>query len=689
MRSKRPQNIPYALVLDKDYLFVGMYTFPGKIVKIRKSNMKSVGELTLQQGENDIRAIEMDSLDTEFLYANTDTSPGIVVKVNKNTMTRVAGVTLNAGENKILAGVTVDKDSVFVGTFTEPARVVQINKHTMTRVTALTLNAGMNSITAMDGDYNDLFVGLYTSPAQIVRIAKQSMTIVGTEVVLAAGQDKVTSLTHSGNMLVAGLETEPGHLVVLSGFETAVDCDIGTWSQWGTCKTAEGNDYTCTEYHAGQPVEEKDGHPVSMGFLTRTRDILTHAAHGAASCPALLKENHPCNRDVVCAMDCAGGKEWVQAGYTPDRTCENPDPVLTHTSNAMCQCPEGKPFWHSSGMCVAADVCQKQATPCEHITCQFVDGRVQINHREMEESGKGFVCQHSAGRIGGGCKCLCHEDSARHEWDTYRGAIECGKNAHGVKSCLQGGKDCIEAAAYPGQCSWERSEAQAKCEDWLDCRAIICYDSTPYCQARSHVAVTSTSNTNSSSYVLKSRVVASESLFTQAPFVDGDTIQIVTKSGLVVYENGAHNDLAVTTDAASKGKSAQFKVVVYNKTAGPSAGDINFVSENNKQCATINRDTSIFSAVHEAGEGKNTWCGKWKSGMGTDGKDTDKEAMWKVVNTGGHYFMIKSDYNSEGANMEPYDSYGNNQYCATVADGVLKASMCVNSDAQQFSFHWV
>lgn len=241
------------------------------------------------------------------------------------------------------------------------------------------------------------------------------------------------------------------------------------------------------------------------------------------------------------------------------------------------------------------------------------------------------------------------------------------------------------------QCSWEKEKAQQRCEQWLDCRSIVCPDNSQYCQARSSVSVTSTSAiTNSSSYVLRSRVVAAESLFTQAPFVDGDTIQIISKSGLTLFEDGTHNDIASTTDAASRGKAAEFKVVVYNNTAGVSAGDINFISENNQECITINRDTSIFSATHTAGEGMHSWCGKWQRGLGTDGRDTDKEAMWKVVNVGNHYFQIKSDYNSEGAHMEPYDQYGNNKYCATLGeDGKVKAEECVNSDAQQFSFHWV
>eukprot|EP00935_MAST-01C_sp_MAST-1C-sp1_P002133 g2133.t1 len=408
------QDIPYSMVVEGQYIYTGMNSYPGQVVKINTATMAVVGSaLALGNGENDVRLLVSDG---SKLYAFTHTSPSIVVKIDVATFAVTQSLTLQAGEDDILAA-TVDKksDSLFAACFTSPGRIVKIDRVSMTRTAAKVLTTETNP-DAIVNDHNDLFVGFYEAPGQILKLDKSDLAIKQT-LALGNTQDHVTTLYGIGTELYAGLATTPAQVVQLSGFEAPIECVVGSWTHWGDCSS------TC----AG-------------GSESRTRAIVVQPQHGSDPCPALA-ETRECNADVVCPVDCGGGKTWTTTGVTPDRTCNNQNPVVTGSNIPRCQCPDDRPMVHpDTGICVAQDACHKNTTICDDIECHFTDGRVQISLIDGKQPNmeKGFICHHTEGRLGG-CSCLCYDNHLEHLWEDMPGTIDCKKNVYGEEECLMGG----------------------------------------------------------------------------------------------------------------------------------------------------------------------------------------------------------------------------------------------------------
>jgi hypothetical protein len=644
------QDIPYSLATDGTYVYSGMNTFPGEIVKLAATTMTLVGSpLVLNTEENDIRLlVHSAGSDPDHLYAFTHTSPSVMAKVDLTTFTQSGSVSLLPGEDDVLAA-TIDSvgDNIYAACFTTPGKIVKLNRVSMTRTLAATFPSNANP-DAIVSDHNDIFAGFYQTPGHVLRLSKEDLSVEDT-LALSEGQDKVTTLFATGSQMYAGLATTPAKVLELSGYEAPVDCIVGSWSNWGECSSS-----------------------CSGGSELRSRTILTQAEHGSAACPE-TEQTQACNAHVVCPEDCGGGKMWVVDGQTPDRTCINANPVVAETGVARCQCPPDRPMLHTeTSMCVATDACDKNATKCEDIECNFIEGRVQINLIDGRQPDhlKGFICHHTEGRLGG-CQCLCYNNHLEHLWESMSGTIDCKKDVYGENDCLIGGPLCETNADFPGECSWAKADAQANCEHWLDCKGIVCQDGSSHCQARSEYASSAFVNASITSYVLVARTIAPEHSFSQAPFVTGDSIKVNTKAGGVL--SNAVAGLVEVVPAANAGAAAaadvEMSTVVYQGDAS-FAGTINFMHTTNN----VNSCMTVSNGQITRTEG--AWCGA----TDTENLAAGESGLWKVVAVDGRYFQLRQHVSADGTDM-----------CLTVDGGgvALTVGQCINSDAQQYYFSWL
>ena len=75
-----------------------------------------------------------------FAYFGTDTTPGKVIKVRLSDLTRVGALTLNSGETQLVSAVIDQPDGfAYFGTYTYLGIVVKVRLSDFTRVGALTL----------------------------------------------------------------------------------------------------------------------------------------------------------------------------------------------------------------------------------------------------------------------------------------------------------------------------------------------------------------------------------------------------------------------------------------------------------------------------------------------------------------------------------------------------------------------
>jgi hypothetical protein len=113
--------------------------------------------------------------------------------------------------------------------------------------------------------------------------------------------------------------------------ECPVHCDTSSWSAWGDCTKSCGT-----------------------GSQERKRSVVTHAAHGGYTCPALV-EPQVCN-EQECPIDCTVG-EWT-AYSACTNTCGGTG-TKTHTRRI------GKPAAHGGKACPALT----ESASCNRVSC--------------------------------------------------------------------------------------------------------------------------------------------------------------------------------------------------------------------------------------------------------------------------------------------------------------------------------
>jgi hypothetical protein len=399
-------NVPYALEVDDAFIYTGQYTFPGKVLKLRKSDMSLVGSLTLQSGEDDVRQLESDPTDADdlYIYANTNTVPGKIIKIRKADMQVESSLELSAGADRPLAGIELDPTFLYVATNTSPGKLVKINKVTMTEVASLTLNQGEDMISGLESDRQYLFAACYTSPGVIVRVLKSDMSRVQA-ITLGAGEDKLTGIVSGLHHLFVGTFTSPAQLIELEGFEHPVDCELGAWGDWGSPTAACDG----TEQRARPIIElpqfggkECTGTMVDCQYADECtsgggKRVVESRSYSAAWC--------------ALRNSCTGGMVFNEHATACPRTCADPNPMCEHNPTPRCQCPADKPLEFtkdSSTICTSADWCpQAHMRPCSHVRCQFAGGKehVSVRHHWLEQHGEKHYCRHLGALAG--CQCMC------------------------------------------------------------------------------------------------------------------------------------------------------------------------------------------------------------------------------------------------------------------------------------------
>ena len=204
------------------YAYFGEDSTPGRIVKIRLSDMTSVGVLTLNQGEDSLFSAAIDTTHG-FAYFGTYTSPGKVIKVQLSDFTRNAALTLNTGEDYLhSAAIDVSGGYVYFGNDTiidgdiTGGKVIKIRLSDFTRFFAQTLNPGENRFLSMaiDPGNHYLYAGTYTNTGKIIK-----MDISGTNLSHTASLDSGVAFLSSAvidtaaSYLYFGTDTSPGKVV--------------------------------------------------------------------------------------------------------------------------------------------------------------------------------------------------------------------------------------------------------------------------------------------------------------------------------------------------------------------------------------------------------------------------------------------------------------------------------------------
>merc|ERR1711871_283773 len=401
------ENVPYAMEVDDEFVYTGQYTFPGRVVKLRKSDLSVQGELELQAGEDDVRQPESDPTDPDdkYIYANTNTVPGRILKIRKADMAVERSLTLAQGEDRPLAGIELDPEFLYVATNTVPGRVIKIRKADMTQIASLTLNQGEDQVSGLESDRQYIFVACYTSPGIIVRVRKSDMSRVQA-ITLQPGEDKLTAIVSGLHHLYVGTFTNPAQLIKLEGFEHPVDCELGPWGDWGApTKSCEGRQ-------------------------TRSRPIIQLAQFGGKQCDGKLVDCQYADectagggKQVVatrahseswCALrdSCTGGMVFNEHASACHRTCATPNPPCHEQGTTpRCECPANKPLEFTKDgvtVCTSAQWCpQAHMVPCSHVRCQYTNGKehVAVRHHMLEQNGEKHYCRHLGAMVG--CQCMC------------------------------------------------------------------------------------------------------------------------------------------------------------------------------------------------------------------------------------------------------------------------------------------
>jgi hypothetical protein len=199
---------------QNDFAYFGLGSAPGVVAKIRLSDLTRIGTITLNSGENYPYACGIDTT-SGYAYFIADVNPGIIVKVRLSDFTRVGALTLNSGETTYNAAPAIDAANgfMYVSVTTSPASIVKIRLSDFTRVASLSLNSGENNIrtAAIDTQNGFLYVGTQTFPGVVVKIRLSDFTRVGA-ITLNSGENSLnaSSIDTQNGFLYVVCHTSPG-----------------------------------------------------------------------------------------------------------------------------------------------------------------------------------------------------------------------------------------------------------------------------------------------------------------------------------------------------------------------------------------------------------------------------------------------------------------------------------------------
>ena len=193
--------------------------------------------LTFDVNENSVTSLYSNGTD---LYAGLFTNPGKIVKIDLGTFTKISTLTLDVGEEEVLS-LFSDGSYLYAGLITSPAKIIKIDLLTFTKVSTLTLDIGENIAYSLFSDGSYLYAGLSTSPGKVVKIDLTTFTSIST-LTFGASKDIVNTLFSDGLYLYAGLATEPGIIIKI---------DIYTFTEKSVLTCAVGDNYVIPLFSDG------------------------------------------------------------------------------------------------------------------------------------------------------------------------------------------------------------------------------------------------------------------------------------------------------------------------------------------------------------------------------------------------------------------------------------------------------
>ena len=244
-----------SLISDGTNIYAGLNTTPGAVVKIELASFTKVSTLVFGVGENSISTLASDGT---FLYAGLDIGlGGMVVKIDLLNFTQISTL-LIGGANPSIKSSFYDGKYLYIGIDTTPGKLIQIDLATFTIHSTLTLAAGENGIYSLFSDGLYLYAGLNTNPGAVAKIDLITFTKVST-LVFVAGENFIYSLHSDETYLYAGTNTTPGKLITV---------DLATFTEVYSKDFDAGENVTYTMFSDG--VYLYTGMFTTPGKVTRT-----------------------------------------------------------------------------------------------------------------------------------------------------------------------------------------------------------------------------------------------------------------------------------------------------------------------------------------------------------------------------------------------------------------------------------
>ncbi|MBI2584176.1 MAG: LamG domain-containing protein [Candidatus Aenigmarchaeota archaeon] len=134
----------------------------GEIIKVRLSDLKVVGNITLNPGEQNLSSAVIDT-ENGFAYFAATAPPGIIVKINLLNFSRVGNLTLNTGEDQIMTGVIdIQNQFAYFGTISydeSNTGIVKVNLSDFTRIGNTSAAPGAPGSSVIDVDAGFAYFG--------------------------------------------------------------------------------------------------------------------------------------------------------------------------------------------------------------------------------------------------------------------------------------------------------------------------------------------------------------------------------------------------------------------------------------------------------------------------------------------------------------------------------------------------
>lgn len=203
------ENQARAIVEDDDYIYVGLNTVPGKIVRIEKDNFDRSETKTLAQGEDRVTSLVVDD---DYIFIGLETTPGRVVRLSKSDFTTTRTVLLSGGQSRVRA-LDQDEQYVYAGLDTSPGQIVRIHKREL-GVQSYSLGEAGPGVRSLVSDGSLIYAVLGTSPARVVRLDKESGQVDSSN--LAPEEDSAHWMIQDEDFLYISLATRPGRMVRVS-----------------------------------------------------------------------------------------------------------------------------------------------------------------------------------------------------------------------------------------------------------------------------------------------------------------------------------------------------------------------------------------------------------------------------------------------------------------------------------------